>query len=288
MKYWREINLSNNVRPHVKEFLNYIEVYKNVEENTIKNYKIDMDWFFQYTSGEIPLDVKTLTAYTNYLLKEKGDKRSTIRRRLSSLKSYYNYLYDEELINVDVAKKIKYIKADPQAELEVMSKKDIFKILNGIVLLRDKALLELIYSTGIREGECSNLQIEHINFEHQFIAIIRTKGNKSKKPRLVPTSERALKYVKAYMGVRKEGPLFLNQQARKLSTRSIYNICMRHFNLPPHHLRHAFATHMIAETGNTKAVADMLGHANEKMTEKYVHLAIDNLQYVYKKGGMEK
>jgi integrase/recombinase XerC len=282
--------LSNNARPHVQDFLNYIEVYKDASDYTVANYKIDLDWFFNFTEGEIPLDIKTLTAFTNYLLKEKGDKRSTIRRRLSALKSYYNYLYNEEIINIDVAKKIKFIKADPVDKLEVPSQKDIFKVLDGINYLRDRALLELIYSTGMREGESCNLKIEHINFTNKFIFIENgriAKGNKGRKARVTPISDRALKYIKAYIGVRKDGYVFLNARTNKLTTRTVYNICRKHFDLPPHDLRHSFATHMIAETGNTKAVAEMLGHSNEKMTERYTHLAIDHLTKVYDKGGME-
>lgn len=277
--------MGTDVRPHVKEFFSYLQTYKNVEDITIANYKVDLDLFFGHTQGQIPLDIRTITAYTTWLLNVKGDKRSSVRRRLSSLKSYYNFLYDEEYINVDVAKKIKYIKADPAEIKTVIPKKIIFKTLDSIIYLRDRALLETIYSTGIRESEACKLNIEDINWESKFLLVIRSKRKKS---RVTPISDRALKYIKAYIGVRKTGPVFLNNRSGRISTRSVYTICVKYFNVPPHDLRHAFATHMIAETGNTKAVSEMLGHASEKMTEKYTHLVADHLVTVYRKGRMEK
>jgi site-specific recombinase XerD len=97
-----------------------------------------------------------------------------------------------------------------------------------------------------------------------------------------------MKWIKAYIGVRKSGPLFLNNRATRLNERSIYTICKKYFDLPPHDIRHAFATHLLANTNNPEAVKDILGHSDVKFTMKtYTHLAHSHIKQIYK-GGMKR
>lgn len=274
--------------PYISEFFRYMENYKDIAKNTVVNYRIDLQLFMDYTKGKASTDIRVFKNFTDYLLREKKDARSTINRRLSALKSYYNYLYDEKIINVDVSPKIKYVRNDTKKIKEIMAQKDIFAILSKINDVRDRALLETLYATGVREGELVQMNIQDVDFENEWVLIVHK--TKSRKHRIVPINKEALKWIKAYIGVRKDGPIFLNNRAGRLGERSVYTISKHYFDLPPHDLRHSFATHMMMRTGNTKAVSEMLGHANEKMTEQmYTHMRSKELSEIYKKSrGMER
>lgn len=273
--------------PYMKEFLNHMEVYNDASPNTLKNYPIHLKAFFEFTQGEVSIDVKVFKKFTEYLLKVKSEARSTINARLSALRSYYKYLYNESIIHHNVATKIAFVKQLQNPVMEVLDQQDVFKSLDRISDVRDRALFETLYSTGVRESELSNLNIENIDFENELVIVIHGKG---KKTRVTPISKDALKWIKAYVGTRKTGPLFLNPRGQRLGYKSIYNLCVLYFEVSPHKLRHAFATHMMEATGNTKAVSEMLGHATAKFTEKrYVHLKGKNLSRIYKNSkGMER
>lgn len=272
-------------QPYVDDFLKYKKIYDDAAPNTLKNYVIDLRIFFEFTEGKFNVNNKTINNFVEYLLNEKKEKRSTINRRLSALKSYYNYLYNEEIIERNPGSKIKYLRKEPPKLKNILPQDEIFKILDKIDDVRDRALLETLYSTGIRESELSALNIQDIDFENKLITIIKAKNRKY---RIIPISDEALKWIKAYLGARKDGPLFLNNKYKRLGTRGIYNICKKYFNIPPHDLRHSFGTHMIMKTNNPKAVAEMMGHSNTKVTEIYQHYNTDYLSEIYKKSGMNR
>lgn len=270
---------------HVEEFFSHKKIYDNISELTILNYRNDLKMFLDFTDGRLNVNKATFDNFIKYLLEERNEARSTINRRVSAIKSFYNYLYDEEIIDSNSAKRMKYLKVAPSEPKNILQQKEIFIMLDKITKVRDRALMETLYSTGVREKELSELNIENIDFDNELIAVIRGKGKKS---RIIPINSEALKWIKAYIGVRKDGPLFLNKDSNRLSTRGIYNISIKHFGMAPHDVRHSFATHLIAKTGNMKAVSELLGHANEKVTEKtYTHLNHNYLKDIYK-GHMDR
>lgn len=270
---------------HMEEFFDHKRIYDNVSENTIINYRNDLKKFLDFTDGRLNVYKGTFENFIKFLLNDEKEARSTINRRISAVKSFYNYLYDNEIIEHNNAKRMGYLKEEPSEPKIILPQKEIFKLLDNINHVRDRAIMETLYTTGIREGELSSLNIDNIDFENELVAVIKGKGRKS---RIVPISGEALKWIKAYIGVRKDGPLFLNNRATRLSTRGIYNISIKHFNMAPHTVRHHFATHMIAKTGNMKGVSEMLGHANEKITEQtYTHLNYNYLKDIYK-GNMDR
>jgi site-specific recombinase XerD len=280
-----EIKMENEKYPHLDDFINHKITYDDIAKNTIINYPIDLKKFLDFTEGNLIANKNVFDSFINHLFKEKKEARSTINRRISAIKSFYNYLYDEEIVEVNYGKKIKYLKTDPIEPKKIMKQKEIFKILDGINHLRNKAILETIYTTGIRESELTDLDIENIDFENQLIAVIKAKGRKT---RVIPINESSLKLIKAYIGVRKSGPVFLNNRRGRLTPRSIITICHKYFDFPPHDLRHSFATHMIAKTGNIKAVSELLGHSSIQITEKtYTHLSSEYLKDIYK-GQMDR
>lgn len=271
--------------PYVDEFLDYYRIYRDASKYTIVNYKKDMEVFFEFTNGKYNVSKLTIMKYTKYLLKEKKLKNTTVNRRLSSLKSYFNYLYNEEIIDNNPGNHIRFVKKPKIKHRNLPSQKEIFKVLDKIDDVRDRALLETLYSTGVREGELSALNIEDIDFENKIVTIFGKGG----KTRIVPISNKALEYITAYIKSRKEGALFLNNRYTRLGERSIYNIVKKYFNMSPHELRHCFSTHILTKTGNIKAVSELLGHSSIAVTEKiYVHFNINNLKEVYKNSGMDR
>lgn len=274
----------------IEEFLKHKKTYDDISQYTFINYKNDLTIFFEFTEGKYEttpqVAMRFFNKFVEYLLNEKKDSRTTINRRLSALKSFYKWLYNQEYLDYDLRDKIKLVKKDPDKIKNVLPQDKIFKILDKINDVRDRALLETLYSTGIREGELSALNIENVDFENKLVVIINGKGKKS---RVVPISNTALKYIKASIGARKDGPLFLNNKGKRLGERGIYNVVKGYFDVSPHQLRHAFSTHMIVKTGNIKAVSEMLGHSNIQVTEKaYTHLNTDHLSEIHKLGGMDR
>jgi site-specific recombinase XerD len=269
--------------PYLDEYLKYMKNIKLSSKYTLSNYPIHLRDFFNFSEGRYNVNAPTINnKYVTYLLEERKFARTTINAKLSALRSYYNFLYDEEVIDKNIAEKINLIDEEEKKQKDLPTQKEIFKVLDTVEDVRDRALLETLYSTGIREGELSNLNIEHIDFNNNFITILKGKGKKGGKTRIIPISKTALKWIKAYLGARKSGPLFLNNRALRLGERSIYNIVMNHFNFSPHNLRHAFATHMIIKTGNMKAISEMLGHSSVQMTEQiYTHINPTNLKEIY-------
>jgi site-specific recombinase XerD len=275
--------------PYVSEFLKYKKIYDDSSKNTIDNYLIDLKLFFEFTDGRY--SHATARTFQNFVENrlDKGDSRNTIRRRLSALKSYYRYLYNQELIEHKISDRIKYISKDPERDKKIIEKKTIIKILDSINDVKHRAVVETLYSTGVREGELSALDIKDVDFINGMIVVSRSSANsnrtKSGKTRVIPIGKEALKWIKAYIGKRKDGPLFLNNKYKRLGEKGIYNIVKQYFNVSPHELRHAFATHLIAETGNIKAVSEMLGHANTNITEMiYTHLNAGHLKEVHERG----
>lgn len=271
--------------PYFDEFVRYKILYEDISQNTIKNYEIHLRTFYEFTGGKININKVTIENYIEHRLKVVKEARSTVQARLMALKSYFKYLFDENIIDRDVSKYIKGIKLDPQKAKKIPDEEEIFKKLEAIDDVRDRALMETLYATGVREEELSNLNIEDIDFKNKLIVVNR---GKRKKSRIIPINDEALKWIKAYIGVRKQGPLFLNNRRTRLGTRSIYSICKSYFDMPPHDLRHIFATHMLANTNNPEAVKEMLGHTDVRFTMKqYTHLASNHLSKIYK-GGMKR
>jgi site-specific recombinase XerD len=269
--------------PHLEEYLKYMEEIKQASPYTLKNYPIHLRDFFQFSEGRF--NVKSITInhkYVNHLLQERNFSRRTVNAKLSTLRSYYHFLYNEEIIDTNIAEKIKLVEEEEREIKKLPTQKEIFAILDKIDDVRDRALLETIYATGIREGECSALNIEHIDFNNMLVTILKGKGRNGGKTRIVPINKTAIKWIKAYIRARKTGPLFLNNRSERLGARTIYNVVTKYFPFSPHDLRHCFATHLIKKTGNIKGVSQMLGHSTAQITEMiYTHLDADDLKDIY-------
>ncbi|MBU7007703.1 site-specific tyrosine recombinase XerD [Phosphitispora fastidiosa] len=286
----------------VKEFINYLAVERGLADNTLDSYNRDLKQFMAFLENEKVDDVQQATRHVimSYMLflQKRGRATATVSRHLAALKSFYHFLLRE-----------KYIEKDPTANLEspklekklprILTVNEVENLLSqprGIepTGLRDKAMLELLYATGIRVSELISLDINHINLEMGYIRCF----GKGSKERIVPVGSLARKCVSEYLQkgraklikIRSEKALFVNQHGRRLTRQGFWKIIKKYANkagiakdITPHTLRHSFATHLLENGADLRSVQEMLGHADITTTQIYTHLTKGRLREVYTK-----
>ena len=297
----------------VDRFLAYVRDQKNYSANTVKAYRTDLADFFAFLEcksqgkdarGERVkirvenIDPLTIRAYLGSLYERR--KRATIARRIAALRSFFGFLERENLNRGNPAA----YTAGPKLEGTIppyLPVDEVFRLMERppretVLGLRDLAILEVLYSSGIRVGEMEGLNIMDVDAEERLVRV-QGKGNKT---RIVPIGKQALRALSAYLKAsgeihRKDGtdsqkPLFVNNRGGRLSSRSIHRIVRRYgeagsrtAGLFPHALRHAFATHILEGGADLRSVQELLGHASLSTTQKYTHVSIDRLMEAYDK-----
>lgn len=279
----------------IDEFLSYLSDNKNYSELTIKNYGIDLREFSLYIKKDLCLvnkdDVKK---YLNFLF-IKDDKNKTVSRKISTLKSFYKYLYNNGLVSVNPVSNIKYPKKEkslpkfiPYNELENMieiSKKGYFGVRNNLIV-------ELMYGTGVRVSELVNIKLDDIDYDNKSIRIL----GKGSYERIVFYGDYVSEVLDTYInGFRKEllhGKqniyLLLNKNGDNITSRGIEKIIDNiiketsiKVKVSPHTLRHTFATHLLDNGCDLRSVQELLGHKNINTTEVYTHVTSERLKDVY-------
>ena len=293
-------------------FLQSLRSQRGYSEHTVRNYRIDLRQFQAFLSEKgvegcdgdpgPRLDAIDFNLFREYLGRLFSRyKRKTIARKLSAIRSFFDFLEKKGLVAGNPAADIstpKQEKYDPpflpiDEMFRLLERPDRSKPLG----LRDLAILEVFYSCGIRVSELEGLNISSIDFEERLIRVM----GKGKKERIVPIGKSALKAVRDYMdvviplrkkihGSSSEGPLFLNVRGGRLSTRGIYNVVKKYAmqgpstgEISPHALRHTFATHMLDGGADLRAVQELLGHVSLSTTQKYTHVSMDRLMEIYDK-----
>lgn len=286
---------------YIKEFSNYLKLERSLSDNSIEAYVHDVVLLQQYIelSG---LQVSPLTITSKHLqgflqhINELGMSAYSQARILSGLKSFYKYLLVEELIQKDPTALIEGPKIGRKLP-DTLSYPEIEKLLEAIDLstpegARNRAILEVLYSSGLRVSELVELKIPNIYFDVGFLRVIG-KGNKE---RLVPVGRDAMKFLKIYLEeIRVHVPIqkgfdsyaFLNRRGKKLTRVMIFTIIKNLVakiglkkTISPHTFRHSFATHLIEGGADLRAVQEMLGHESITTTEIYTHLDRDYLRQV--------
>jgi integrase/recombinase XerC len=249
------------------------------------------------------VDVLTIRLYLGYLYKKNA--KTTIGRKLSAIRSFFRYLVRSGIITDNPAEQV----SSPKQEKHIptyLTVDDMFRFLDSIVPnsllgLRNRALFETLYSTGIRVSELAGLNERDVD---DTAGVIRVMG-KGSKQRIVPIGEKALHAISAYrlaLGQRSRlepavsgRPLFLNKNGTRLSTRSIARIidklareCGLAVPISPHGVRHSFATHMLDAGADLRVVQELLGHKSLSTTQKYTHVSIDRLMETYDKAHPRK
>lgn len=285
----------------ISSFLDYLNYEKGLSPNTRAAYKRDLTKLYQFLKKKaLPSDPEEISkhnimAFLSWQLDE-GTAHSTVARSLSSIKSFYKFLMLEG-----------YTKINPCSDLETpkvkrklprfLSIEEVDRLMEqpNVLLplgLRDRAMLELMYGTGIRVSELLSLQIEDINTTAGFLRCL----GKGRKERIIPVNQTAIDWIQRYLlrarnSLAKshlERTLFLNSHGRPMSRQGFFKILAGYVQkaeipkeVSPHTLRHSFATHLLENGADLRAVQEMLGHADISTTQIYTHLTRTRLREVY-------
>ena len=282
------------------DYLHYLNVERGLSENTIASYGIDLKLFLEYLrENEIPsFKQVNKEVIVNYMQAEKNNNKanSSILRSVSSLRKFFQYLAQEKIIEkdpmllIDTPKKKQHL---PQG----LTKEEVEKLLHspntGQVLgLRDRAMLELMYATGLRISEIINLKLEDL---HLTMGTLQTLG-KGHKERSVPVVDEAIKWINRYLEEarpkllkqKRSNYLFLNFHGNNLTRQGVWKNLKAEVrkagiqkNITPHTLRHSFATHILENGADLRIVQELLGHADISTTQIYTHLSNKQLADIY-------
>ena len=275
----------------ISDFLSYCTIDKGLSDNTYLSYKNDLDMYALYMtehniSNPSSITTSDIESYLVYLQENNHDEVSTVARKLTSIKNYHLYLEKEKIVNKNVALGIKRPKLR-KTIIKSLSVEDVDTLLNITLKTpfdyRNKAMLELIYGTGLRVSELVGLTLNNIDFTNCIIRIIG-KGNKE---RIIPLGEYSMYYLNEYMNVRhsllkKEvcDALFLNNHGKKITRQGFFKILKSllrekglNEDVSPHTLRHSFATHLLNSGADLRSIQEMLGHSDISTTRIYTHVS---------------
>jgi site-specific recombinase XerD len=276
------------------DFLIFLEVEKGYSDKTIREYSYDLKMFKKFNK-EKPLESRTTTDLRRFFLHLKRDKSyapRSLHRKICSLKSFYKFLKKEAFISINPAENIESPKI-PKSLPQTISTDEALTLLNAPTNLRDRTVLYLLYGTGMRVSELSDLNIENLDLKNRLIRIIEGKGNKD---RLIPLPDLIIPIIEEYLHSRRDdidsSALILNRSGKRLTSRSIQRLVKKYkekVNLQekkvtPHTLRHAFATHLLANSVDIRVIQELLGHASLSTTQLYTHVSLAHLRKSYDLG----
>ena len=286
---------------YVDAFLRYLRVERNASDHTLRNYRIDLGQFESFLSGAGSLgavrvksiDRLALRAFLAHLQKG-GAGKSTLSRKVSSLRSFFRYLQREEVIEANPARLLSLPRREKklpafldQKEVEALLAAPDTRTFLG---LRDRAILETLYSTGMRIGALTGLSLGDVDLIGE-VARVREKG---KKERLCPLGSYAVKALQEYLrasasfGSARSRPVFVNRDGGRLTAQAARDLLDKHIRtaaiakkVSPHALRHSFATHLLDSGADLRAVQELLGHSSLSTTQIYTHVSRERLRKVY-------
>jgi len=283
------------MQEHIDRFIRYLEVERGVSAHTVRAYRKDLAEFAAYASSK-PEDTD-LIDIRGFIAAQinKGLSKITVSRRLSSIRSFFKYLHREGYIAVNPAKLVSNPKL-PKMLPRFLSVDDVFSLIErpegiGFLIMRDRAILELLYSSGLRVSELSGLNVDDLNIRE---ALVKVRG-KGRKERIVPVGSKAVNAVKSYLVERilrksRDKALFLNRLGTRLTDRGVRRIVVKYArassmtgHVGPHVLRHSFASHLLQGGADLRVIQELLGHASLSTTQKYTHLDITHLMDIYDK-----
>ncbi len=289
----------------IRYFGRYLKIERNLSSHTIRNYLSDLYLFrsFLESSGNVmnteginPLILRSYMAY----LKKKGLRSTTVARKLATLRSFFQHMTEEGWVDQNPAQVVSTPKQEKRLPI-CLTVDDAQRLINQAEpilseappseplwqALRNRAILETFYSTGMRISELVALKKEDIDFQAELVRVF----GKGKKERVVPIGERAIGVLKEFLQLEpvSREAIFCNRKGAALTTRSVHRIVkrfMQKIDRPsgsPHTLRHSFATHLLEGGADLRSVQEMLGHASLSTTQRYTHLQFDHLMQVYDK-----
>jgi len=289
---------------YLKSFLAYLSVEKNFSKHTVNAYKSDIVAFFIWVNYLPPqkIDFNKLREYLHYIQKF-NYKKTTVARKIAAFRTFFKYLYKAQYIQSNPAENLTAPKK-PKSLPKFLTDDEMYSILDNTDIntpagLRNKAILELLWATGMRVSELSGLNFEDIALDENEITVF----GKGAKERIVLISERAKKYLMQYINTARplivkdfnetltgKSPVFVNKTGFRLQNKTIRNVInniVDKIQLPkhvtPHVFRHSFATRMIENGADLRVVQELLGHASISNTQIYTHISTQHLKQEYNK-----
>src|SRR5260370_29044536 len=294
----------------IAQFLEHLRYERNVSSHTLRNYQSDLEQFLEYLAPtqakgkrKIPeiaeIDHLTIREWLS-ALHSAQKKKASIARKLAALRTFFQFLMREGLLELNPAKLV----STPRREKKLPRHLSIEEVIRFIespdsetdLGKRDRAMLELMYATGVRVAELTTLDLHDVDFQNKLIRVT----GKRRKERIVPFGDQAHDALKNYLEVRakflNQAPvslrepeaLFLNYQGTRITTRSVgrmvekyIRVCAGMHDLSPHALRHSFATHLLDSGADLRDIQELLGHARLSTTQIYTHVSMETLIEVY-------
>ncbi|UCH45259.1 MAG: tyrosine recombinase XerC [Nitrospiraceae bacterium] len=283
------------MKKYTDQFIYYLKTEQGVSPHTLRAYTEDLKEFISFIDKK-PNDIDNLDIRTFLAaLHHRKLKKSSISRKLATIRSFFKFLHREGYVKKNPAKLVssprvpkslpRFLDIDEAFSLMNTPRGDTFKP------TRDKAILELLYSSGLRVSELTSLDVIDLDSKE---SVLRVKG-KGRKERIVPIGSKAMEALQNYLperiSLKKKSPaLFLNNRGGRLTQRSVSRILVQYSrminlkgDLSPHTLRHTFATHLLHEGADLRSIQELLGHASLSTTQKYTHVDIGHLTEVYDK-----
>jgi integrase/recombinase XerC len=294
----------------IEHFINYLQYERNASPHTLRNYRSDLLQFRDYLAarGRQAVAVKSIDAlrirgFLSFLF-EKEKKKTSIARKLAAVRAFFKFLAREHVLTENPAASVSTPKLEKTLP-RIMTEEEMNTFLDRLLeaakagdslLRRDRAMLELLYASGLRVSELVGLDVRSVNFGEGML-LVRGKGRKE---RIVPFGSKAKQALNDYLPAREkilqenkkggQAALFLNARGERLTARSVDRLLKRYVTIfgpnvkaSPHSLRHAFATHLLSEGADLRAIQEMLGHASLATTQKYTQVSIKQLMDVYDK-----
>jgi integrase/recombinase XerC len=282
---------------YIQKFISYLQAEKNASQHTITNYRIDLKEF-NVSIKEKPLEKITHLDVRLFLahIKERKLSKRSVARKMATLRSFFRFLSREGYIKANPAtglqtprleKKLP-IFLDTNQVVKLVESPDIFDVYG----LRDRAILESLYSSGARVSELVGLNRDDIDF---IGGVLKVYG-KGKKERLAPIGDKALRAIRSYLekfnelGTKEKKAVFINKRGKRMSGRDVRRVVEKYIrktslneNVSPHSLRHSFATHLLDKGADLRSVQELLGHANLSTTQIYTHVTTERLKSIYDK-----
>lgn len=283
------------MKEQIEQFIRYLEIENDASKHTLRAYRKDLEAFSDYAgrkTGDIEMiDVRGFVAQQI----KNGLNKATAGRRLASVRSFLNFLCREGHIKSNPAKLVTTPKTEKRLP-NFLSVDDVFSLIEkpdgiGILHARDKAILELLYSSGLRVAEIAGLNVDDVNTKE---GLVKVRG-KGKKERILPIGSKAIDALKTYaveklLLKKKDRAMFLNRGGTRLSDRGVRRIVVKYSRLigvngqiGPHTLRHTFASHLLQAGADLRVIQELLGHSSLSTTQKYTHIDITHLMDVYDK-----
>ncbi len=294
----------------IERYIHYLQYERNASPHTVRNYRSDLLQFRDFLAQGQPaakvslksIDALRIRGFLAFLF-EQEKKKTSIARKLAAVRAFFKFLSRERELAENPAAVVSTPKL-ARTLPRIMTEEEMNDFLDRVgqaalsgdpALVRDRAILELLYASGLRVSELTGLDLRNVNFG-DGIVLVRGKGDKE---RIVPFGSKALAAMTAYLPVRekvlqenktRETALFLNARGGRLTPRSVDRLLKKHIRqfgpnvkVSPHSLRHAFASHLLAEGADLRAIQEMLGHKSLATTQKYTQVSIKQLMDVYDK-----